>query len=111
MEWQIDKPSNYCGIKFSENEGLQYIAGYIASLVQSEDSSLGYFSADKTDTGSAAWNYTLSEGGLTVSTEAWIKITEEMESPFLSIHGKGGYHSGKNVTKPMMKILGEISGR
>ncbi|GBM31392.1 hypothetical protein AVEN_224054-1, partial [Araneus ventricosus] len=31
MEWKIDEPSNYCGMTFSEHEGLKYIAGYIAS--------------------------------------------------------------------------------
>ncbi|GBM95119.1 hypothetical protein AVEN_46315-1 [Araneus ventricosus] len=107
MEWKIDEPSNYCGMTFSEHEGLKYIAGYIASRVRSEDSSLGYFSAEKTDSESAPWIYALSKGGLTVPTEAWLKITEEMECLFVSIHGKSGYHSGKNVTKQMIKILEE----
>ncbi|GBM73070.1 Transposable element P transposase [Araneus ventricosus] len=107
MEWKIDEPSNYCGMTFSEHEGLKYIAGYIASRVRSKDSSLGYFSAEKTESESAPWIYALSKGGLTVPTEAWLKITEEMECLFVSIHGKSGYHSGKNVTKQMIKILEE----
>ncbi|GBM92014.1 hypothetical protein AVEN_63856-1 [Araneus ventricosus] len=45
MKWKIDKPSNYCGMTFSEQEGLKYIAGFIASCVRSEYSSLGYISA------------------------------------------------------------------
>ncbi|GBO12587.1 Transposable element P transposase [Araneus ventricosus] len=53
MEWKIDEPSNYCGMTFSEHEGLKYIAVYISSRVRSEDSSLGYFSAEKTDSESA----------------------------------------------------------
>ncbi|GBM98588.1 hypothetical protein AVEN_215098-1 [Araneus ventricosus] len=107
MEWKIDEPSNYCGMTFSEHEGLKYIAGYIASRVRSEDSSLEYFSAEKTDSESAPWIYALSKGGLNVPTEAWLKITEGMECLFVSIHGKSGYNSGKNVTKQMIKILEE----
>ncbi|GBN34021.1 hypothetical protein AVEN_264941-1 [Araneus ventricosus] len=47
MEWKIDEPPNYFGMTFSEHEGLKYIAGCLASYERSEDSSLGYFSADK----------------------------------------------------------------
>ncbi|GBN99685.1 hypothetical protein AVEN_44897-1 [Araneus ventricosus] len=105
MEWK--EPSKYCGMTFSEHEGLKYIVDYIACRVLSEDSSSGYCSSDKTDSESTPWIHTLSKDGLTVPQETWLKIAEEMESLFVSIHGKSGYHSGNNVTKQMIKILEE----
>lgn len=80
-------------------EGLKYIAGFLAHKFRQKYPELGCKTCESPNSGvsSSAWISSLSRGGLTLPSENFMKQILVFESIFKDIHGKNGLNSEYKV--------------
>lgn len=91
----------------SENDGLEYLAGYIAKKFKNTHN-LGYCTYKNTNEHCYAipnWLQHLSFGGLIQPSKQWMKQVHIMEKKFNQFHGKTSIKSGQNIVKRTTNFL------
>lgn len=97
--------------QLSEQDGLSYIAGYIAKKFREEHPHLGDYTYKKKaehDYGIPSWIQHLSFGGLTEPSETWMTSFSAIERLFVEYHGKTGFKKERNVIKRTALYISKV---
>ena len=93
----------------SENDGLLYVAGYLARKFQTKYSTLGSYTYQNEPRelhtySMPSWVQSLSFGGLTEPSDSWAKNVEVMNKFFIKYH-KETFKAKKNIVKNTVKYI------
>lgn len=89
------------------DQGLIYIAGYVAARFKYKDDSLGDYTINLPTTDAFSWVQYLSDGYLIQPTDAFVEVAQIMEDTFQAFHGKRSFNKTDGIFKKVTALVRE----
>lgn len=89
----------------SEDDGMEYLAGFMARKFKKLGLDLGKYSYLMEETENPSYVQRLSKGGLTVPNSDWLKLCYKIKKYFNSYHKKKQFKSTDNVKRRVSFLI------